>query len=146
MFSAYGEVDFCLALGAGIQRSLHQMLFERSARTVRISVELQEALGKLSVIEALVLQHIGHYGLVLSVSNELVHALTFVLAAGIVQILKECEVVDVIEISLLKRCGGLVIGSVKELEHILEHTACRTAGGHKLGDDMSLALVLFPGL
>ena len=146
MFRTYGEMDLCLALRTGIQSRLNQMLFQRSTRSRGIFMELEKSFGQLAVIKALVLEHIADYSLVLAFGNELIHSLAFILAARIVQVVKEGKTVDILEVGFFKGRSGLVVRSVEEFEHILEHTAGRTACRHKLGNDMTLVLVLVPSL
>ena len=140
------EVDIGLAIAACIESGLHQMLLHRSAHLVLILMELEQSLGQLTIVQPLGLQEIGHYGLVVSLLHELLDALLIIHTALVAKSLAESKLLDVVEELLFKVGCRNVIWSVKEGEHILEHTTGRTRGRHKFHNLVTFGLVVIPSL
>ena len=141
-----GEVNMSLTIACGIEGTFHQMLLHRRASTLRILVEQEQAFWQLAVVQPICLEHVGSDGLVFPFSNEGLDALAFVLLADSVEGLIEGELLDAVEILLLKVCCGCIVVSIDEGEHVLEHTAGSTRGGHKLYNLVACGLVLVPGV
>ena len=129
-----GEMDVGIAVGAGIESSLYEMLLHRSARSVLILMEEEEALGQLTVIEALSLEEVSHDSLIFASLGKVAYATAVVLLALGTESLLKGEFLYIVEESLLKVCGGYVVGSAEESEEILEHSAGGTACRHELYD------------
>ena len=127
-----GEVDVSLAVGAGVACALHEVLLHGRARPVLIAVEAEQALRQLAVVEAALLQQVGHDGLVSSRGQQVVDSLALILQAGSVELGEEGKLVDVVEKLVFEtRLRGVVVG-VEEGEQILEHAAGSARGGYKL--------------
>ena len=143
---AHGEVHVGLAVAGSIERTLHEMLLHRRAGTLGILVEEQHALRQLTVVQAFLVQHVGHHSLVVALSHQLLHALAVIGLALLVQRPEESEVLDAVEVFLLKVGGRHVIVGIQEAEHILEHAAGSTRSGHELHDFAPLGLIGIPGI
>ena len=100
----------------------------------------------MTVVESVGTQHIGSHGLIVAFSHEGLDALAFVLLAGSIQLGIEGEALDVVEEALLEVGRRHIVGCIDEGEHILEHTAGSSAGGHELHDAMTAGFVFVPAL
>ena len=99
---------------------------------------------QLSVVKALGFEQIGYYVLISSGLNQLAYAKSGIRLALGTQLLLESEFFNIIEEVLLEvGCGNVVI-SREECKEILEHTACGTAGGHKLHHLVAFLEILLP--
>ena len=146
MLVAHGEVHVGLAVAGGIKRTLDEMLLHRRAGSLGILVKEQHALRQLAVVQAFLVQHVGHHSLVVALSHQLLHTLAVVGLALLVQRPEESEVLDAVEVFLLKVGGWHVIVGIQEAEHILEHAAGSTRSGHELHDFAPLGLIGIPGV
>ena len=145
VFGAHGKVDLRLSLRAGIESSLGQVFLQgRTHASVGIAVEEQESLGKLAIVEAFGLEHVGHHVLVAASCHQRVYTLALVALASLVEGIEEGELVDAVEISLLKVGSGHIVGRVEKFEHILEHAAGCTTRRHEFGNVVALHLVVLP--
>ena len=144
MLVADGEVHVGLAIAGSIERTLHQVLFHGRAGTLGILVEEQHALRQLSVVESLLVEHVGHHGLVVALGHELLDALAIVLEALLVECVVEGEVFYFGEVFLLEIGGGHIIVGTEEREHVLEHAAGSARCGNELHDFAALGLVGIP--
>ncbi len=122
------------------------MLFQGSTSLVVIAVELQETLRQLAIVETIGTQHIAYHGLVVTLCDECIYTLALIDMTGIVEGREEGEVVDVLEIFLLKVGRGDIVVGIDKLKHILKHTAGSTTGGHELRDVVTFAHVGLPSL
>ena len=109
-------------------------------------MELQQAFGKLTIVQTFFLEHIGYDSLVVSFFDKRIHALAFVQEASIVQRVKECKTVNVGKEDFLKIGSGHFVISAQELEHILEHTTGSTTCRHEFRNVVPLLLVVVPSL
>ena len=118
-----GEVNMRLTIGSCIERTFYQVLLHRSTRTLWIVVEQEQALGQLSVVQSLCLQHVGGYCFEITLLNQSLDTLAIVFLANSVELTIESKLFDIIKIFLLKvSCGFVVIG-IHKSEHVLEHAA-----------------------
>ena len=141
---AYSIMDMHHTLAVGIEGAFHKMLLKWCACSVFIGVEEQQSLRKLSVIESLRLKEISHNGFIVAFTHQGFDILTFILLAHSVECRIEGELHDIVEECLLEiRCRNIVICR-KECKHILEHTACRTAGRNKFHNLLAFCLVGIP--
>ena len=139
------EMQLHLSLSIGsIEGAFFQMLLESLAHALRRAVEGQETLRKLSVVETLWKKKVGYNRLVLTGSNEVINAFSFVLDTGFVQFGIEGELLDARKELLLEIGGRHIVVSVQELEEILEHTACCTGGRDKLQNLVVCLQILLP--
>ena len=100
----------------------------------------------LSVVQPLGLQHVGSYGLVVTLGDECLDTLALILLAGSIQLVVEGKLLDVVKILLLEiGCGYVVVG-IHKGKHVLEHTAGGTRCGYKLHHLLAFGLVLLPSL
>ena len=125
------KIDLALAVGS-IERTLHQMFLDGGTHVLCGLVEEEQTFGKGSVVEAFGKQEILHHGLVSAGGYQSINVFALILLASLVQGTEECEIVNLGKEFLLKVGSGHAIVSLEEGEHILEHTACGTACGHKL--------------
>ena len=138
------EMHVGLAIRSSIQSTLDQVFLHRRTRTLSVVMEQQQALGQLSVVQSLSLQHIGGNSLVVALGDECLDALAIVLLAGCIELLVKSKLLDVVKIFLLEiRCRHVVVG-VDKGKHVLEHTAGSTRSGNKLHHFLALGLVLLP--
>ena len=120
------------------------MLLHRSARSFFIVVEEQQALGQLSVVQALFREHLAGDGLIVALVHQFADFLALVVFTLLAQSLAESELLDVVEEILLEvGCWG-IIGSVNKGEHVFEHAAGGTTGRHELHNLVAFLLVLVP--
>ena len=140
----YREVHTCLAVGCGIECSLHEMLLHRGACIVAIAVEEEHALGQLSVVEALGSEHVGCDSFVVTVGDEFADALSFVASACFVECSVESEALNVCEEDFLEVGGRHVVRRADKSKHVLEHAAGGSTGRHELHDGVSVGLILLP--
>ncbi len=146
MLMAHGEMHISLIPTLCIESALYEMFLHRSARTFRIVVEEQQTLWQLSVVESALVQHVLHYSLVVALGDEFLDSLAIVLLAHLIQSTVEGELLNVVEILLLKvGCRHIIVG-IEESEHVLEHAACCSAGRNKLHNLLSLCLIVVPCL
>ena len=144
MLVTHGEVYVCFSVAGSIECALYQMLFHRCAWTLGILVEQQQSLWKLSVVQSLGLQHVGGNGLVFPLCHQSLDALALVLLAHSVQSLVEGKVLYLVKVLFLKvGCRHIIVG-INKCKHVLEHTACSTAGRHKFHYSLALSLILVP--
>ena len=145
VFGRYGEVYGHLAvLIGGIERAFHQVFFQRRAAAVLVAVEFQQAFGQRTVVQSGGLQQGGDHSLVVSFGNQSGNLLSGGLQASRVQVVVESEFLNLLEEGLFKSGLGSVIVRTQKLEHILEHTACRTRSGHKLHHHLVRLRIGFP--
>ena len=142
-----GKVDIGLAVTAGIERSLNQVLLHRRANLfVGILMKLQQALRQLTIVESAFLQQICHHCLVLACLDQVAYAAALVLLALVAERLTEGKLLDIVEEMLLEVSSRHIIRRIKKRKEILEHSACRTRSRHKLHNAVTLLLVLVPHL
>ena len=122
------------------------MFLHGSAGTLRVVVEQEQALGQLSVVQPLGLQHVGSNGLVLACSHQFLDALALVLLAGCIELLIESELLNVVEVLLLEIGGRHVIVGIHKGKHVLEHAAGGTRCRYELDHALACGLVLLPSL
>ena len=146
MIVADREMHVCLTIRAGIEGSLNEMFLHRCARTFFIVVEEQQALGKLSVVQSFLHQHLTGDSLVIACVQQGAYFLSFVCLAFLAKSLTEGELLDMLEEMLLEIGGGNIVGSIHKGEHILEHSAGSTTCRHELHNLVSFLLVLVPSL
>ena len=82
------------------------MLLHRSARSVLILMEEEEALGQLTVIKALSLEEVSHDCLIVASLGKVAYATAVVLLALGTKSLLKGEFLYIVEESLLKVGGG----------------------------------------
>ena len=117
MIVRHSEVDISLAVGAGIKSSFHKVLLHRSARTILIRVEQEQALRQLTVVQALSLEQVGHHLLVVASLSEVAHASSVVvLLALAAKLMLEGEALDILEKFLLECCCWNVVVGCEEGE------------------------------
>ena len=109
-------------------------------------MEQKQTLGQLTVVQALGLQHIGSYCLVVAFSHQRLDALAVILLADGIKLLIESKLRDIVEILLLEISSGFVIVGIDEGKHVLEHATGSTRGRNKLYHLLALGLVLLPSL
>ena len=122
------------------------MFLHRRTSTLSIVVEQQQALGQLSVVQTLGLQHVGSYGLVVTLGDECLDALAIILLAGSIQLVVEGKLLDVVKVLLLEIRRGHVIVGIHKGKHVLEHTAGGTRCGYELHHLLAFGLVLLPSI
>ena len=81
---AYREMNHRLAVARSIECTLHEVLLQWGARSFWITVEEQQTLGKLTIVQSFAQQQVGHHLLVLSGGDELVYAHSLVALANMV--------------------------------------------------------------
>ena len=111
-----------LAVGGSIECTLYQVFLHRRTGTFGILMEQEHTLGQLTVVQALLEEHVGHHLLILSFLDKVLDALSLVLTADGVERIVEGKLLDVVEVLLLEGRGGHVVVGIKEGKHILEHT------------------------
>ena len=105
-------------------------------------MESKESLGQLSIIKTLGKEKIGYNRLVLTSSDKVVDALSFILDTGSIQFRIECELLDACKELLLEIIGWNFIVSIQELKEILEHTAGSTGSRNEL-QNLIVSLQIF---
>ena len=140
----HGEVHVCLAVRRGVERGFHEVLLHWRAWAFGIAVEEQQALGQLSVGKALLVEQVGHDGLVFPGLYQRGYVLAVVFLALVVQRVVEGELADIAEKVFLEVGLWLVVARVEEGEEVLEHPACRSRRRHELHYLVTGLLVGFP--
>ena len=135
-----------LAIGSSIERTLNEVFLHRGTWAIGILVEEQQALGQLTIVQTLGLQHIGSHSLVVTLGHEGLDALAVVLLTGSIECIEEGKLIDRVEILLLEIGGGHIIVGIDESEHVLEHAAGGTRCRHELHNLIACGLVLVPYL
>ena len=107
-------------------------------------MEEEEALGQLTVIEALSLEEVSHDSLIVASLGKVAYATAVVLLALGTESLLKGEFLYIVEESLLKVGGGYVVWSAEESEEILEHSAGGTACRHELYDTVVRREIVCP--
>ena len=81
---AHREMNHRLAVARSIECTLHEVLLQWGARSFWITVEEQQTLGQLTIVQSFAQQQVGHHLLVLSGGDELVYAHSLVALANMV--------------------------------------------------------------
>ena len=121
-----GEMNVCLSVAACIECSLNQVLLHRSTNLVLILVELKQSLRQLSVVQSLWLEEISHDSLVIALLDEAHDTLLIVDVALVAVRLAESKLLDILEELFFKVSSRNIVWSIKESEHVLEHTTSST--------------------
>ena len=133
------EVNVSLTVRASIERCFYEMLLHRSARTILVLMEQQQALRQLTIVQALCLKQVCYDSLILAVLDKVANTFAFVLLALCAKSLLESELLDIVEEELFEVGSRLVIVGRKERKEILEHTARSSTCRHELHDSMLVA-------
>ena len=97
-------------------------------------MELEQALWQRAVVHASEVKKAEHDILVLSLLNEFLYSESLILAACLVKVAVERELLDVCEEILLEiSCRYIIIGA-QESKEILEHSACGARCRNELED------------
>ena len=135
VFSRYSEVNIYLtSLTSSIKSTFYQVFFQRSTYAVFITMELQQALWKSTIVQTSTFEQVSNNCLIVAFSYQSIDTLTIVLFTSSIQITEESEVVNVFEELLFKWLSRNIVFSTQEFEHILEHTASSTWCRYKLHD------------
>ena len=133
-------------LVGGVLGAFGQMLLERGARVTYYLVELQQRLGQLAIVQALLLDQGAGNVLIAFFVNEGQRALAVQTHAGAVQHGEESELADVVEECLHEVVLRQLAVVVDESEHVLEHTRGGAAGRHHLEHRSAAGAILVPYL
>ena len=131
-------------LACRIQRTLHQMFFQRRTHTIRIPVEFQQSLRQCPIVQAGSFQQLGYDRFVILLRHQSVNILSRIIHTSRIQVIIECEAMNMIEKLLLEISLRSIVISPQEFEQILEHTAGGTRGGYKLHDGFLPFLICIP--
>ena len=134
-----------LAIARGIESRFHEMLLQRCSVGIVVSMEFEQSLGELSIIQTVSIEHRMCDGFIIPVSDERFNAFALVQAlASSVKIVVEGKMGKTVEIGFLEGADRGVMVAVAKFKHILEHARSGSAGRYKLGDVMAFLLVLLP--
>jgi len=125
MFVRNGEVHVGLPTRSGIERSFHQMLFERRARAVVVTVEKQQSLGQSSVVEPLRTEQLPHHILVSARLYQRADTGLHVALAHPTEFFSESKSTTSFKKFFLEIGGRLVIVGLEKGKQILEHPTGR---------------------
>ena len=140
------EMNMSFAVRGCIECALHEVFFHWSTWSLGILVEEQESFWQLAVVQTFSLQHVGSDGLIVTVCNQLLDTFALVLLAGSIECIVESEFLNLVEVLLLEVCGGHIVISINESEHVFEHSTGGTRCGYKLHDFVACSFVLVPYL
>ena len=133
MLGTYSEVYVHAAVVVlGIEGTFYQMFLEGGTGTFLVTVELEETLGKLTVVQTVGTKHACHHSLILTLANKGRSVLAVLGHQTLVEVGEESGIRKTVEKFLFEIRGGDIIIGIKECKHVFEHTACGTGCGNKL--------------
>ena len=108
------------------------MLLEGCTCTLVVTVELEETLGELAVVQPVGTEHTGHHSLILAFGHKGCSILAMLRHKTLVEVGEESGVGKTVEELLFEIRSGNIIVGIEKCKHVLEHSAGGTGCGHKL--------------
>src|SRR5574344_304520 len=144
MLVTHRKMDICLTVAGSIHGTFYQMFLHRRTRSVAISVEQEQSLRQLTVVQSFLFKHIGYHLFIFPGSHERFDILTLILLAYLIEGTVECESLNIVKVLFLKiRCRHIIVGT-EESEQIREHSAGCPTGRYELHECVTCCLIVVP--